>query len=235
MNRKLVSTILIIVSMGAIACICMSPLVYFNRTDSKLFHDNHSVGKVSFVLDSDVDDIVMVKRIHSFIGSYYSDNLIEVPNHIFLISENELELCMTSANGDDMRKVIDSITKIPSVYKVVSKVMDFSQIYELFPHKETDTYVELNRIEYRSTVGNVNLIFDSETEKILWLNINSKDPAAFKDVDKELLEKNWIEYLNLDIINDWYYSNDRLVSDKAHLALECYINDGMLTLEFQVN
>lgn len=236
MSRKFTSVIIFLVSIIIIAGIFFFPLEYFRRQDNELIENSHSLGKVSFELDSDVEDIVLLQRIHNVIGSYYSDGELQIPYHTLLLGDDNGDVYITIDDSDDINKAMQSVIGIPSVYELIDKILNVKILSKsIYSKVDDEVDEEYNLIDYSTDSGSVSLIFDRQTDKILQLTLNVNDAELLNGIDKKQLEMDWIEYLNLDIVGDWYYSDDKLISEKAHLELSCVQEDKDLSITFDVN
>ena len=72
---------------------------------------------------------------------------------------------------------------------------------------------------------------DNQTGKITEIKYHGKNIKKIGDEEIKEFEKEYIKYMNLALVDDWNYNNKKMISKKAHLAVEVAVYTKKNTLE----
>jgi hypothetical protein len=221
--------------LGTIAVLCiviMMPQIYFSMMDYYAYEKEHKMEKISFELSSDVKDIAMVQRLHEVLNSYYSEENME--NTLLLqadffqyVSEEENESVEVSVNN----KKIKSILKEAGFLQYIP-FEDFKGGYSCVKSKSDKGIVQY---QLKGQKERLELRWDSDRKRLLYLKYHGENIGRAEEREIYNLQKKYIEYMNLSLVEDWVYNNRRMVSKKAHLSLEFRIDKQKSVLELSWN
>lgn len=166
-------------------------------------------------LGVEVEEIYLVKAIHD-------------------IEKEDSSVKISSSKVAEVFSLVESVegnTKITqSIYKELIKLKDYN-ILKAFEVNENDyckielinkSYKKdsneytLNTISLQINDEQYNLEIENKTGKILYITF---DKDNIDDKAQEEIMKNYIEYLDLYIIDDWNFENNMLKSEKADLVV----------------
>lgn len=221
-------------------CIISAPALWFTISDRHLYAENHSLSKVDFSLSSEISDIPLVYRIHKLLDSYYSEEQQVIAN---AEAEAKLEITLASNDGSDTEE--KSYSTEPSGWKELTQYENLNRIIEMsIGESNLQCVIESSYDEDDDSMVNVMLgfeneleiqyVYDTESQKILRLSlpkIAGKQPDA---EEKQKAMEEFITYLNLDILEDWYDNGDSIISNKAHLSLSFQENEEQWNLGFSI-
>lgn len=228
----------LIPALSLLICIIIMPALWFTISDRHLYADNHPLSKVDFSLSSEISNIPLVYRIHKLLGSYYSEE-----EQVVADAEAELEITLTSNEGNDTEE--KSYTTEPPEWKELTQYENLNRIIEMMfgegkvqcvlqSSYDTD---DAGMVDVRLVFENeweAQYIYDTESQKILRLSLPK---IAGKQLDTEGKKKameEFIAYLNLDILEDWYDNGDSMISNKAHVSLSFQENEKQWILGFSI-
>lgn len=168
-------------------------------------------------IDIESEKIYLVKAIHDMENGM---NRVEIApsNKKYSITEQFVE----NQNGNSVDKRFEGIGE--ELLKLIEvNVLDTEITGEYtgtLSYKQYETsqnkYVIYNGwIEFEDKLFTVEV--ESKTRKILVMNFSKDD--LYTECSKEELLTNYVKYLDLYIIDDWYYEDDMLKSDKAGLVV----------------
>lgn len=122
----------IIVGILVIVCIMSFPIVYFRRVDASRYNTRHYMEKITFALDTDVENVMMVKELHRFLKSPYQNDVINAESHLventeeFYETASEETKIVTQINdGETLILVYDKKTN--KVVQAKYKPKDYNQ------------------------------------------------------------------------------------------------------------
>lgn len=96
-NRR--NIIIVAIGIMAVVCIMAFPVLYFKGLDKTKYNTRHSMEKINLQLDTDVENVLMVKRLHTILGSPYGvKSTTEVDS-----GQNENECRTVTKNQDGAR------------------------------------------------------------------------------------------------------------------------------------
>lgn len=208
-----------IVILGMITVLCiviMMPHIYFFIMDYYAYEKEHKMQKISFELSSDVKDIAMVQRLHEVLNSYYSEEsaentlLLEADYFQVFSGENKM-----SVEVSDDKKMVRSILKEADLLKYIP-LENFKGLYSCVKSKN-DKGIE--QYQLKGKKERLELRWDSDRQKLLYLKYRGKNIKELNEREIYDLQKKFIEYMNLSLVEDWVYNNRRMVSKKAHLSM----------------
>lgn len=167
--KKLKNPVIMTAGTLVIIFIIFSPVLYFRQADARRYHTRHSMEKISFKLDMDVENVLMVNRLHYILNSPYQ---LEFSYDEETLVSNKISLMAT----DDYERI--SINK-------------------------------------GKNGGVLILYYDELTDKVIKAKHKKKNYNRRKYVRKLCTEKGdaqmqeelnqFLEYLGLNVIDDWYY------------------------------
>lgn len=177
------------------------------------------------VLDVEAEKIYLVKAIHSMESGNYM---------VTLNSEN-------MKNGKSVVIEVSKDTK-DDVEEELLKLKEYNILGNFENNITGETQIGIINKLYRSEddqyridsfflkMGEDEYYIDREykTGKILCAGFKKEDTNSCSN--KEEIMKNYIQYLNLYIIDDWKYEDDMLISQKANLVVNLVENQEMFIL-----
>lgn len=135
------------------------------------------------------------------VTEYYSESNDKTSNNLFKIAKEELRK-LTEYNILKEYKLKGTekcnLTLITKIYKSSSEK---NTINNIFLNTKSELY---------------NIDIEEKTGKILFINFAKEE---LKDISKEEILRNYVKYLDLYIIDDWKYEENKLKSEKAGLVV----------------
>ncbi len=220
--------VVILVGIVILCIVIMMPQIYFFMMDHYAYEREHKMEKISFELSSDVKDIAMVQRMHEVLNSYYSEQSIE---NTLLLQEDFFEaigaqesVSVELSNND---KKVKSILKEAGFLQYIPlKIL--KKIHSCVKSKNDKGIVQY---QLKGRKERLELRWDSDRQKLLYLKYRGEISKHAEERDIYDLQKKYIEYMNLSLVEDWVYNNRKMVSKKAHLSMEVRIDDQKNVLE----
>ena len=225
--KKHTKDVLLCFATAVIVCFTFyAPSLYFRIKDRPLTTQNHARKLIVCHLDSDADDIYLIKLVHAFYKSSYSDNTIVEHNtdKIAITAMSNVEIQMDalesagilSASFTQWNKNLyhDSVC----LASVENEVED---LYAMIKVIVSDEYTMWYTIEIK-------------TGKILDLqihNIHTADFPPISTIDRKTMIERYIRYLDLDILDDWKYNGNSYYSEKAKLRVDLELTDNSLSVK----
>lgn len=210
------------------------PLFYFRLWDNHMLGQRYPLSDKKVQLDSQLSDLIVLQKIHLYLEALYSEEITDSDTTLFawLSAEDEASINYAKAMQKELILLFEKLDTLLDIGSLLSQNILSSQSAT---GEETGMYSLSRKIpeQYEETLE---VYYDAEVGKILSLRLTC--PAAKQLSGQELLELQniFLEYLNLDLINDWYQENGSYVSNSAHLRLYAgYLEDGTLQLHFQTN
>ena len=168
-------------------------------------------------IDIEAEKIYLVKAIHD-IENKMNSTEITASNKKYAITEQVVESPNKNAVdegfegiGEELRKLIELNVLDTEITGGYTRTLTKSQ-YETNQNR----YVVYNGwIEFEDKLFTIEI--ENKTRKILVMNFSKDD--LYTECSKEELLTNYVKYLELYIIDDWYYEEDMLKSDKAGLVV----------------
>lgn len=225
---KFRNTVFLILGILLLTSILMLPRIYFALMDSYAYETEQKMEKISFELSSEVKNIKMVSRLHQLLNSYYIENGVE---NIFLVameqySANTVDISSNFKSG----KIQKKLNKAGFLkYICADKIKDVNFITKI----ETDSNVGIERYIWKSDNEFIEIKWDNEMNKIIYVKYQGKQAEKITEKDIYKMEKEYLVYMNLSLIDDWNYNNKKMVSKKAHLALTFLHDVKSKTLQLQ--
>lgn len=192
--------------------IIMLPQIYFSVMDSYAYQRAHKMKNITFSLSSDVKDIAMVSRLHELLNSYYYEGN---NGDVFLIQNNKTEITFMP----DIAKTIKSILKKAGLLQY----MDAEIFTENSYCTKTEYGEELVQYSLKGADRQLDLKYDKKMQKVYDVKYRGKGVRKIRDDEIYDLERRYIDYLNLSLVEDWNYNHKKVVSKKAHLSLEMLV------------
>lgn len=219
----------IVVCVVAVACILYLPFLYLKWSNNRMFDKAYPMSKIDISLESDVADIEMVSRLHTIIGNYYE------------ISSANDYLMPEGGGYEDYSKYVDSslyVSPIIEQINVMLKKPALKKVFGSYFNKKDITPLAVNvfylknsltgvsdvcNIIYSYDGYDINIIYDSRTDKVVELGINdyrNEKPKTTANLRRKAV-KAMLEYLNLEIVGDFECSGTKYSSEKAHITMTC--------------
>lgn len=216
-KKKPISAVVSIVILGLII---MLPQIYFGVLDHYVYQKEHKMEEINFELDSDVKNIKMVNRLHELQNSYYDNN----SEQVVLLSGGEYpNIGLEPENIKKAKAAFEKAKIFQCIYKG-----DFSE----FGYSEVHGNDKgLEQYQFQSTHTDLEMKLDNQTDKITEIKYHGKNIKKMGDEEIKEFEKEYIKYMNLSLVDDWNYNNKKMVSKKAHLAVEVAVDTKKNTLE----
>lgn len=221
------------------------PGICFMMDDKKLYADSHTLSKVDFSLSSEIRDIPLVYRIHELLDSYYGEEYstlsFEANAESELLQEEvTIELQEGSQIAQKYSQIdgemeFDKLTQYESLNRIFKVPTEQKNVN----HTLAKRYEEYDENMMEVTViyddnWNLQYIYDTECEKILRITLSHVEGKKLNSEWKRKAMGEFITYLNLDILEDWYDNGDCIISNKAHLSLSFEENEEEWTLGFKI-
>lgn len=224
--------IVILGTVIVLGIVIMMPQIYFSLMDYYAYEREHKMEKISFELSSDVKDIAMVQRLHEVLNSYYSEQSIE---NALLLETDFFQAIVDEENVSfevlENNKKVKSILKEAGFWQYIP-LENFKGVYSCVKSKSDKGIVQY-QLEGRKE--RLELRWDSDRKKLLYLKYRGKNMKQAEEKELYDLQKKYIEYMNLSLVEDWIYNNRKMVSKKAHLSLELKIDNQKNVLELLWN
>lgn len=125
-NGRLKNLIWVIAGMMIIVCILSFPILYFKRIDASRYNTRHYMEKITFSLDTDAQNVLMVGALHRILNSPYQFNVTYntelVQEDYVILTENagsDVETEIVSKNNGVLILYYDKVTNkvIQAQYK----------------------------------------------------------------------------------------------------------------------
>lgn len=191
----------------------ITPNILFKIEDMQSYRRVYSKTKIESKIDVQAQKIHLVKTIHSIEDGYLNlkvnnmygvSKLIESEEMDALLTKCFLEIQSLKDNNVIQKTIINNSRKI-------NRYESQERVYNDAKKEYTITQIYLN-IENQERI---NIEIEGKTGKILLYSSSIKE---IEGIEEEKILKNYIEYLGLSIIDDWEYTNNMLVSEKAKLS-----------------
>lgn len=193
--------------------IIMLPQIYFSVMDSYAYQRAHKMKNITFSLSSDVKDIAMVSRLHELLNSYYYEGDNE---NVFLIQGNQenqiIEFTFLPVTAKEMKSILK---KAGLLQYIDSKIFEEMEYCTKVLYGE-----EVVQYSLKGAGRELYLKYDNKTQKLYDVKYQGKGVGEIQDDEIYDLERKYIDYLNLSLVEDWNYNDKKMVSKKAHLSLE---------------
>lgn len=216
---KLVCAIFLLVIVG----ILLSPVVYFQILDEVRYNRRQPMREITFSLDSDVEDVAMVQRIHEYLNSFYLSSM-----HVTIFSSEDEGQPPYSYNiesdGDisvEMAEVIErfqGVEELKEYFEPLVPYIEASRQTVRFILQE-ETTSEIMKYEYDWQAKKLSLLYDNKSKRVIGMEYHGKKKSELTKEMRQKILKVFLEYCNLSIIDDWYFNGESMISQKAHLRL----------------
>ncbi len=233
MKRKITNFMIYIIVFVIILASFIIPNKLFEIQDNNFEMEIYSESDLkNYSISVEAEDIYLVKAIHN----------IESENYGVMISSQD-------ANGEI---VATKVTEQGNIGKIKSEFETLEQ-YNII--KKGDIFnsskfsMKIVNKRYQRNVGNYlihNIYLDvnnsnyqmdieEQTGKIIKLVLNEEN--LNDTIEKKKIMENYIQYLDLNIIDDWVYENNEMKSKKADIAvcLTRNVNNGVNILGVNSN
>ena len=177
-----------------------------NEKDKKDLLTTHPIESMIFKLDSEAKDISLVQKIHKKYDRKGTDIVSEM--YVNANTDEKIELF------EQLEELIDRnilIGNKKNFLKYIGNVRDFEDIIVSF-----DNVQDIKEYILNINGQKITCLWDVETSKILSIEINGDGDLTI-DKDKEETLKEFISYLNLDVLEDWNMNGNSIQSNKACL------------------
>ena len=233
MKQTMKNLCCLISAIALLCCIIAAPIVWFAISDRHLYAANHPLSKVDFSLSSEISDIPLVYRIHKLLGSYYGEEQGNDSNGVLL------EAIVLQAE-DESDKIEKCEAETETEFAKLTQYENLNHILTMFIEPKNikctikQSYGEYDIIQIYDGQLQVQYDYDVESEKILRLSFPKTEEKQLNAELKKKVMKEFITYLNLDILEDWYENGDSMISNKAHLSLSFQENEEQWVLGFSI-
>ena len=215
-KKKPISVVAVIVILGLII---MLPQIYFGVLDHYVYQKEHKMEEINFELDSDVKNIKMVNRLHELQNSYYDNN----SERVVLCKGEYSDIVLEPENIKKAKAAFEKAKIFQCIYGGDFSEFGYSEVHG--SGKGVEKY------QFQSTHTDLEMKLDNQTGKITYLKYHGKNIKKIDDEEIRELEKEYIKYMNLSLVDDWNYNNKKMISKKAHLAAETVVDTKKNTLE----
>lgn len=197
-----------------------APKLYFNWKDRKILTQSFTREEITYHLDSNADDIYLVKLIHAMYHSNYS-NIIHI------------DFWNNDKSDEDLSNSLETQVNELVCYSILDE--SFAQQFissrkspSLISLQNNNYIYDLSKSDHDSTIR---IKIENKTTKILYLQIEGKNKTVFSNTDRKKIMERYIQYLNLDILNDWQYNGNNYYSDNAKLRVDIDLTDDRLFIK----
>lgn len=222
------------------AFILLAPIIYFRLMDCWYYEKPQKMKQITFALSSDVENIKMVTRLHELLGSYYTDGELET------FTEEEINVTIVE-EGEVPVATSTDFAQIAILQKFCQEMKLFDELHMLDAFsqknkkKENAGYTilleqrgQLQKYRYQSKENEAVIYYDKENSKVIKLEWKGEIPKQLDSEQVKQLQEDYIAYMHLDLVDDWYYNGQNMVSEKAHLAVTWKQNEKGLSLGYSV-
>ena len=203
-----------------IAGIVVFPLVYFQVMDERKYNGRQPMREITYSLDSDVEDVAMVQRIHEYLNSFF----ISATHITVFESVNEMQPFFLDM-GDDVSKemagVIERLSKVEGLEEYFAPLAPYVQSFGQSEQVifEEELVAEITKYEYNWQSEKLSLLYDSKSNRVIGVEYHGEKKSELTKEKKQKLMEGFLEYCNLSIVDDWYFNGENMISGKAHLKL----------------
>lgn len=203
------------------------PIIAFKIGDQKIFKTEYIREQVKSKLDSQIEDIYLLKAIHKFYdyNSNYSiereDQIISGENGKYHDSQTIINIILEELKNMVIYNVID--VSIIDKIENTKTILTMQKLY----NKENYHYQEITLYDYNNEKGIKDtilvVILDMKTNRIL--KITMYEQNIKENLNKQEIMENYIKYLGLEVITDWSSIKGKLESEKAQLIINNEIKE----------
>lgn len=141
-----------------IVCIMAFPIVYFKREDVTRYNTRHYMEKITFALDTDVDNIKMVGELHRILNSPYqmssaNSEAISMTKNITGSDEQGIEIVTQEKDEGVLTLFYDKITNKVIQVKYTPKNFNQEKYIRKLCTKEGDEELEEEMKSYLKYLG----------------------------------------------------------------------------------
>ena len=211
--RKIMWRVLLVVAMMMTILTFLYPGLLASKEKAALY-GTHPIAPVNYKIDSDANDLIMVKRIHEIYDYYRLQG-----ENIFADTEEWKESFIYLDDDYSMQEI-----------EYVSELIHYGILVEQESEEENMESV-IEKVEiHQKYLGSKLLIqritrkeqalqvwVDQASNKILCISLQGDGPLVFAEPSQQL--RNYSSYLNLDLLEDWTQTGELLHSKKACLYL----------------
>ena len=204
----------------------------FEIYDQQLFSRQHEREVIKTKIDSKASEMYLVTAIHEMYSideSYSINHEVEEWAAEEILKENS-----EKSEKKILDRVYEEIKKIEEVGKFKT-IMEEGQIIsiERLYEKSGYSYTEINLDSkptkqniFSSSIGTIRM--DDKTNKIVYLNVCLEEEVKQPGTEERL--RQYVTYLGLDIIDDWNYDGENLISAKAQFIVRESCKDKIMLL-----
>lgn len=209
----------------AILILFRTPEYLLKIEENNIENEVYEKKKIDQKIDIQTEKIYLVKAIHDMESDDFK---------VQISSSQKSWILVESPSAEENEKKVDSIPNVSK--KQLQKLKEFNILRNFNIDKDSKYNVKLisktyqgeenyaiDNIFFTTTNELYNIEMEEKTEKILFINFAKED--IFDGSTKEEILINYVKYLDLYIIDDWYYENDVLKSDKAGLVVSLLENE----------
>lgn len=195
----------------------------FKLEDFRIERQICTIARPENKIDVEAEKIYLVRAIHD-VSEKYSNLVVGEKEKVYIENNNYVEVAPSSIisktkieNKDTLEEVKNEILKLESGgglknIDLTQDVLDTIYSMEKSYMNEKDEY----KIKfYYFKNAKVEIKIENKTGKIVYI-IFPKDKLV---ADIQEVMKNYVKYLDLYIINDWKFENNKLKSEKAQLEV----------------
>lgn len=208
---------------------CM-PQLLFQMEDLKLEKQVFTVEKMKSKLDVQAEKIYLVRAIHAMNNShrnvqiskkeavYYGNNMPYVGQTLAVAEEEADEESVTQLKSELLKLEKGNILKD---LNLPSAEFDLETREFLYSDEENEYSMKQSRL--KNEAYELNIETERKTGKILCLFFPREKLRTNTEIEEIL--RNYVQYLELYIMDDWKFENKTLKSEKAQLAVHFVQNE----------
>lgn len=192
------------------------PKLFFKLEDLSREKEIFAKAKKESKIDVEAEKIYLVRTIHDIydfenkkITAYYGNGKEVVTSATTRVD---------TGNKSPTQEIKEEISKLFSSNILENKI-DFNQIL-YYTERLNVFYKEYSVLNVSITIEEYSYLdfsIESKTGKIIAIAFNQE--SYQKNIEKSELLKNYVKYLDLDIIDDWKFEENVLKSEKAQLVV----------------
>lgn len=200
------------------------PQILFEMEDasrSKMIFKREKTGSK---IDVQAENIYLVKAIHDMKeGRFYVKIAPYKEVEVVEMSPKETISLVKQWEGTRLKEELEKLQK--------DGILKNVEMHENSPMTQTEKWYHKEEKNYQTDIfsnGEVLAEVERKTGKCIMLSF-PKEMLA--DLDKQEVMKNYIQYLDLYIVDDWQFQNSKMVSQKAQLEVTLVMNEENCILE----
>lgn len=203
------------------------PQILFEMEDASCSKMIFKREKASGKLDVQAENIYLVKAIHDMKEGKFMVKITPY-KEVEVVEKTSNQAISYVKQGEDtqLKQEMEKMQKLGILKKAEWK--------EDSPMIQTEKWYRKDEVNYQTNIfakGEIFAEIESKMGKCMTFSF-PKDMLA--DLEKQEIMQNYIQYLDLYIVDDWQFENGKMVSQKAQLEVILVMNEKYCTLEIGI-